>query len=325
VICLGIEATAEKLGIGILDSEGNILANRTKHQPLKGGIHPREAAQHHAENLRPLLDLALQDAGLAMGDIELIAFSRGPGMGPCLRVAAVAARTLSLKHGIPLVGVNHCIGHIEIGRLKTEAKDPLTLYVSGGNTQVIAFEGGRYRVFGETLDIAIGNCIDQFARNLDLGAPGGPVVERLARKGSYVPLPYTVKGMDLSFSGLLTAATGAARTEGNRIEDVCFSLQETAFAMITEVTERALAHTEKEEVLMAGGVAVNSRLQEMVRTMARERGAGFFVPPGDVLGDNGAMIAWTGILMHRSGITHRLEETRVEQRYRTDQVEVTWR
>lgn len=323
LISLGIEGTADTLGVGIVSSSGEILANAVKHQTLTAGIHPREAAQHHADNMRGTIEKALAESGLNLRDIDLVSFSRGPGLGPCLRVAAVTARTLALMRDLPLVGVNHCLAHIEIGRLLTGAKDPVTLYVSGGNTQVIAFDSGRYRVFGETLDIAVGNCIDQFSRAANLGNPGGPVVERLARKGEYFPLPYVVKGMDLSFSGILTAAIEASKT--HRVEDVCKSLQETIFAMLVEVTERALAHAEKKEVMLVGGVAVNARLQEMLSLMTQEHGARFYVPRKDVLGDNGAMIAWLGILMHRCGITHKIEETAVVQRYRTDEVEVGWR
>ncbi len=323
MICLGIEATAEKLGVGIVSKEGEILANITKYKPLIEGIHPREAAQHHAENIKPLIIKALQKAGLTLKDIDLISFSQGPGLGPSLRVAAVAARTLALKYSLPLLGVNHCVGHIEIGRLTTEAQDPLTVYVSGGNTQVTAFVSGRYRVFGETLDIALGNLLDQFARAANLGNPGGPVIEKLAKKGSFIELPYTVKGMDLSYSGLLTAAKRALKSYS--VEEVCYSLQEVAFAMLVEVTERALAHTGKEELLIAGGVAVNKRLKKMLKTMAEERGSSFFAPPREVLGDNGAMIAWLGLLEYSHGKRMRLEESFVRQRWRTDEVEVLWR
>lgn len=323
MICLGIEGTAEKLGIGIVSDEGEIFSNVTKHQPLVTGIHPREAAEHHAGNIRSVLDAALKNANLDLKDIDLVAFSQGPGLGPCLRVAAVSARTISLTNNIPIIGVNHCIGHIEIGMLSTDAIDPLTLYVSGGNTQVIAFSFGRYRVFGETLDIAIGNCLDQFARAVGIGSPGGPVVEKLAKKGRYIPLPYVVKGMDLSFSGLYTASVTLAKR--HKIEDVCRGLEETSFAMITEVTERALAHTEKKEVMLAGGVAINRRLQEMISKMANEHGASFFIPPDDMLGDNGAMIAWAGILRYGAGERQAIRDTGVKQRFRTDEVDVKWR
>ncbi len=323
MICLGLEGTAEKLGVGIVTSKGEILANVGKQHFPKEGIHPREAAQHHADNIRDVLEQALTGADLGLNDIDLVAFSKGPGLGPCLRVVAVVARTISLKEQIPIVGVNHCIGHIEIGRLATGVEDPVTLYVSGGNSQVIAFDGGRFRVFGETLDIAIGNCLDHFARNIGLGHPGGPKVEKLAKKGSYIPLPYVVKGMDLSYSGLLTASLEAAKD--NRLEDVCFSLQETAFSMLVEVTERALAHLEKESVMLVGGVGVNSRLQEMLGVMSDEHGADFSVPSRDLLGDNGAMIAWLGSLMYNSGVRHDIKDTMVKQKFRTDEVKVTWR
>jgi len=323
LLCLGIESTAEKLGVGVVSSDGTILANVVKRPTLTGGIHPREAALHHADNILDSLKEALEQADLSLDDIDLVAFAQGPGMGPCLRVAAISARAISLAKNIPIIGVNHCIGHIEIGRLETKAKDPLTLYVSGGNTQVIAFAGGRYRVFGETLDIAIGNCIDQFARDAGLGNPGGPIVEKMAAKGKYFPLPYVVKGMDLSFSGLLTAAKKA--TEDHSMEDVCHSLQETAFSMLVEVTERALSQSGKDEVMLVGGVGVNGRLQGMLRTMAEEREANFFVPSRTLLGDNGAKIAWVGILMHDSNIRQTIEDTTVRQKFRTDEVEVSWR
>jgi N6-L-threonylcarbamoyladenine synthase/protein kinase Bud32 len=323
MLCLGIEGTAEKLGVGIVSSDGEVLANALKQHIPREGIHPREAAAHHADNLPNLIKSALKKAELSLGDIDLVAFSQGPGLGPCLRVAAITARTISVSKNIPIIGVNHCISHLEIGRLATTALDPVMLYVSGGNTQVIAYEGEKYRVFGETLDIAIGNCLDQFARGLKLGFPGGPIVEKLAASGDFIPLPYVVKGMDMSFSGLMTAALKAAKK--HKVEDVCNGLQETAFAMCVEVTERAMAHTGKEEVLLAGGVAVNSRLQEMVKTMADERGAGFFVPEKSLLGDNGAMIAWLGLVMHKAGVRQNIEDTRVNQRFRTDEVNVTWR
>ena len=323
MLCLGIEGTAEKLGVGIVSSSGEILANVVKHHHLVGGIHPREAAQHHAENMKPTIKEALRKADVGLGDLDVVAFSQGPGLGPCLRVAAISARTIALMENIPIIGVNHCIGHIEIGRLLTNAEDPLTLYVSGGNTQVIAFEEGRYRVFRETLDIAIGNCIDQFARVAKLRVPGGPVVEELAKRGKYFPLPYVVKGMDLSFSGLLTASSKAIKE--HKLEDVCYSLQEIAFSMLVEVTERALAYTEKNEVMLVGGVGANNRLQEMLALMSKEHKAKFIVPKKEVLGDNGVMIAWLGILMYESGVRHKVKDTIVKQRFRTDEVDVRWR
>ncbi|AUB55239.1 bifunctional N(6)-L-threonylcarbamoyladenine synthase/serine/threonine protein kinase [Methanobacterium subterraneum] len=325
MICIGLEGTAEKTGVGIVDSEGNILALQGRALlPDKGGIHPREAAEHHAENLVPLIKKSLEEANLKPEDLDMVAFARGPGLGPALRTVATAARSLALSLDVPIVGVNHCIGHIEIGRLTTGCQDPLTLYVSGGNTQVTAFDSGRYQIFGETLDIAIGNCLDQFARTVGLGHPGGPRVEELAlASDNYLKLPYTVKGMDLSFSGLLTAAIRKYES-GAALEDVCYSLQETTFAMLVEVTERALAHSKKSEVLLVGGVAANQRLREMLEVMTQEHYADFFMPEMKYCGDNGAMNAWLGLLMYRHAKNLNMADTHVIQRYRTDQVDVPW-
>jgi N6-L-threonylcarbamoyladenine synthase/protein kinase Bud32 len=276
-----------------------------------------------------VLSDALEKAGVKPSDLSCIAFSQGPGLGPSLRTGATVARALASYLNIPIVGVNHSVAHIEIGKLKTGAQDPVTLYASGGNTMVTAYESGRYRVFGETLDIALGNCLDVFAREAGLkhrkGVPLGAAIEQLAQKGErLVSLPYVVKGMDLSLSGLLTAATTAWQKGDCRLEDLCYSLQEHAFSMVTEVTERALAHTEKKGVLLTGGVAANKRLQSMLAVIADEHGAKFSVVPLEYATDNGAMIAWTGTLAYRYGLTVPVEESMVKLRWRVDKVDVPW-
>lgn len=324
MICLGIEGTAEKTGVGIVDSDGNILSNVGNQLfPEEGGIHPREAAEHHGKWIPKLIPLACSEANISLDDIDFISFSKGPGLGPGLRTTATAARTLALSIKKPIIGVNHCIGHIEIGKIDTGSLDPVSLYVSGGNSQIIAYEYGRYRVFGETLDIAIGNALDQFGRETGLGHPGGPAVEKLAKMGSFIDLPYTVKGMDLSFSGLMSAAIRKFK-EGVAIEDICYSFQETAFSMLVEVTERALSHTKKDEVLLCGGVAANKRLRTMLDDMATDHFAKFYMPKMEYCGDNGAMIAWLGILMNNSYGPDKIENTGVIQRFRTDEVNAPW-
>ncbi|HDM67320.1 MAG TPA: bifunctional N(6)-L-threonylcarbamoyladenine synthase/serine/threonine protein kinase [Thermoplasmatales archaeon] len=331
MIVLGIEGTAHTFGVGIVEDEKdeycNVLVNiMSTYKPKEGGIHPREAANHHAEHAAEIISKSLSETGLSMRDIDLVAFSKGPGLGPCLRTAATAARALAATYSKPIIGVNHCVAHLEIGRgVIPECTDPVLLYTSGANTQVIAFAEGKYRVFGETLDIGIGNCLDKFGRIVGLPFPSGPIIEKLASKSSrYLSLPYSVKGMDVAFSGLLTAAEQYYK-RGEPVEDICYSIQETTFAALVEVTERAMAHTEKTQVLLGGGVAANNRLREMVKTMAEDRNAEFFVPPRDLCVDNGAMIAWLGLLMYKSGVRMKLEETTIDQRFRTDMVEVTWR
>jgi len=327
--CLGIESTADDFGVGVAAFNGKILANISYgYVPEAGGIHPREAARHHAEVADKVLSDALTKAQLKPKDLELVAFAQGPGLGPCLRTGATVARALASYLHIPLVGVNHSVAHIEIGRLKTGAQDPLTLYASGGNTMVTAYASGRYRIFGETLDIALGNCLDVFAREAGIknrkGVPLGAAVEQLAEKGEkLIPLPYVVKGMDISLSGLLTAATTALQ-KGANLQDICYSLQENAFSMVTEVTERALAHTEKREVLLTGGVAANKRLQVMLKIIASEHDAQFMVVPKEFASDNGAMIAWTGALAYICGLVTPVEESFVKLKWRVDKVDVPW-
>ena len=313
---LGIEGTAWNLSAALFDSD-LITLHSKPYQPLFGGIHPREAAQHHASEMKEVIGKVLKDPA----NISGVAFSMGPGLGPCLRTVATAARALALSLDVPLVGVNHCIAHVEIGRFATGCEDPIVLYASGANIQVIGYLNNRYRIFGETLDIGLGNALDKFARGKGLPHPGGPAIEALASKGSYLSLPYTVKGMDLAFSGLVSAA----KEESATIEDVCFSLQETAFAMCVEVTERALAHTGKDEVLLVGGVGVNRRLQEMLSVMCGERNATLHVPDRKYMGDNGAMIAYTGKVMLEHGYAMEPEDTQVNPNFRSDQVVVTWR
>src|SRR5512136_1089622 len=312
---LGIEGTAWNLSAALFDCNLLALVSRP-YSPLQGGIHPREAAQHHASVMKDLLGEVLKEPGQITG----IAFSQGPGLGPCLRTVATAARSLALALDIPLVGVNHCVAHVEIGCFATGCRDPIVLYASGANTQVIGYLNGRYRIFGETLDIGIGNALDKFARSKDLPHPGGPIIEAQAKLGQYIDLPYTVKGMDLAFSGLVSAAKDCRAT----LPDVCCSLQETAFAMCVEVTERAMSLAGKEEVLLVGGVGANRRLQEMLRMMCEDRGAQFYVPEQKYLGDNGAMIAYTGKLMLESGSSLAIESSQINPSFRSDDVEVTW-
>mmetsp|Transcript_10904 Transcript_10904/g.26021 ORF Transcript_10904/g.26021 Transcript_10904/m.26021 type:complete len:506 (+) Transcript_10904:92-1609(+) len=260
--------------------------------------------------------------------ISAICFTKGPGMGGPLQSCAVCARTLSLLWDVPLVGVNHCVGHIEMGRMATGCSDPVVLYVSGGNTQVIAYSNQRYRIFGETIDIAIGNCLDRFARVI--GLPNDPSpgynIEQEAKKSSgkkYIPLPYVVKGMDVSFSGILTQVEQLSKTES--AADLCYSLQETLFAMLVETTERAMAHTGQNEVLIVGGVGCNKRLQDMMRQMVEERGGTVSAMDHRYCIDNGAMIAQAGIFALQFGQTTPMEDTWCTQRYRTDQVQTIWR
>jgi len=318
-ISLGIETTAHTFAIGIIADKGEILADeRSVYKPPLGkGIIPHEARDHHKKIKEETLNAALKKTNLNMENIDIISYSAGPGLPPCLLVGADYVIELAKKFNKPLIPVNHCVAHLEIGKLMTKSKNPVFLYLSGGNTQVIAFVEGIYRIFGETEDVSVGNCLDTVAREMGLAHPGGPEIERLAKNGKYTNLPYVVKGMDVSFSGIATASIKLFK-EGVGKEDIAYSLQETCFSMLTEVTERALAHIEKEEVLLVGGVAVNRRLQEMIETMCKERGARMYVVPQEYGGDQGVMIAWTGMQAHKHKIPKIKDK--ILQKWRIDQV-----
>jgi len=340
-IVLGIESTAHTLGIGIVKNRKVLVNIKKTYTTEEGGIIPMQAAKHHQENKREVYFEALNQANVDEKDIDAIAFSQGPGLAPCLLEGMRFAKELSKKLKKPLVSVNHCIAHLEIGRL-TKAKDPVMLYASGANTQIIAYASGKYRVFGETLDIGVGNFIDSFARYFGIGFPGGPAIEKLAKESkNYIELPYKVKGMDVALSGILTNLKQKIECEKYSLKDLAYSMQETVFAMLVETAERALAHTGKRELLLGGGVACNSRLQEMCKIMCKERGAKFFCPEKPLLVDNGAMIAFLGEIMFDSEqaqvsfskIQERkkkiyeinLDKVDIKPRQRTDDVEVSWK
>ena len=321
MICLGIESTAHTFGVGIVTSEGKILANVKKvFTTEKGGMILSEVGKHHEKICDSVVAEAMSKANVTFDDIELIAYSRGPGLAPALKVGMETAKKLNSEHNKPIIGVNHCVAHLTIGQLCTCAKDPVFLYVSGVNTQIIAIAGGKFRIFGETLDIGIGNALDKFGREVGLGFPAGAKIEKLAEKGKYIEMPYVVKGMDTSFAGLVTKATQLIK-KGEKIEDVCNAFQETAFAMLTEVSERALAHCEKKELLLIGGVAANKKLCSMLDAMCKQRCATFYAVPLEYAGDQGAMIAWQGILEFGKSKEIAIDIYPYE---RTDTIEVVW-
>ncbi|KYQ89605.1 Glycoprotein endopeptidase - like protein [Tieghemostelium lacteum] len=334
VIVMGFEGSANKLGIGIVKDDGTILSNirHTYITPPGEGFLPKDTAEHHRSWIISLVKRSLTESGLTHKDIDCLAYTKGPGMGPPLRSVAVTVRMLSQLWKKPIVAVNHCIAHIEMGRLITGAKNPTVLYVSGGNTQVISYSLKKYRIFGETIDIAVGNCLDRFARVINIPNDPSPGynIEQLAKKGkNLVELPYVTKGMDVSFGGILSniesIAKNPVRLKEYTVEDLCYSLQETVFSMLVETAERAMAHCGQTEILAVGGVGCNERLQQMINQMVSQRNGQSFAIDERYCIDNGAMIAWAGYLIFKNNITTPLCETSTTQRFRTDQVEVTWR
>ena len=311
-----------------MDDSGSVLANeKDLYTTDEGGLIPFKLGEHHVNVCGEVLQRALEKANIPLNEVDLISYSQSPGIGNALRVGCDMARAISVLQKKQVVGVNHCVAHLEIGKLKTKMKDPVMLYASGANTQIIALKGGKYRVFGETIDGGIGNFLDSFARELGLGFPGGPKIEQLALQGkTLIPLPYVVKGMDVSFGGLFTNLRQKIESKNFSKEDLSFSVQETVFAMLVEVSERAMAHCNKSELLLGGGVGCNKRLQEMCRIMCEERGATFASPENQFLVDNGAMIAWLGLLEFkaRGGKGIPIQEMIIKPYLRTDAVDVIW-
>lgn len=342
MITLGIETTAHTFGVGIIRDK-EILANvKDTYTTKSGGIIPIQASEHHKRVKEEILNKALNEAGIELKDIDLISFSQGPGLGPCLRVGSRFAAMLAYKNHLPLIGVNHCIAHLEVGSLVSKVKDPILMYVSGANTQIIAYESGKYRIFGETLDMGVGNFLDTFARYLNIGFPGGPKIAEMANKGTrYIKIPYVVKGMDISVSGILTNLKQKVEKVKEKkvnytINDLCYSAQEDVFSMLLEVTERAVFHCNKKEVLMGGGVSCNKRLQEMTKTMCEDDNLKFFVPENKLLMDNGVMIAWLGYKMFNAKNNEEKKKCYINTEEeainieihpyeRTDEVKVYWK
>jgi N6-L-threonylcarbamoyladenine synthase len=320
---LGIESSAHTFGVGIIEN-GKIIANRKRMYKIgKTGMIPVKVAEFHSKNARSVIESAIAEAGISIADIEAIGYTKGPGLGPCLRVGQLSAKTLAVSIGVPLFPVNHGLGHIEVTRQAFHMHDPIALYVSGGNSQILALDEQpfrHYKVYGETLDIGVGNMLDNFARAAGLNPAWGSTVAKVALGGSYIQMPYTVKGMDFAFAGILTHATKALSYTG--VSDVAYSLQETSFAMLCEAVERAIMLTGKKELLTCGGVAQSARLKEMLSLMAMEHAVRFVAAPDELNADNGAMIALVAEKMLYSGA--RPEAPIINQRSRPDSAVVTW-
>jgi len=336
VIVLGIESTSHTFGVGLVELHNGkvrLLANAlSQYKPTRGGIHPRESFLHHVSSAQSVLKQAFEASGLDISRVNAIAVAVGPGLGPCLRVGASLARFLASYYRKPIAPVNHAVAHIEIGKLVSGFGDPVIVYVSGGNTMILVQRGRKYNVVGETLDIPLGNLLDTFAREVGIAPPyvvgGKHAIDICAEWSSeYIPLPYTVKGCDLSFSGLLTAALRIARQslgDKEKLGAVCRSLREVAFNMLVEVTERTLMLTNKKSILLVGGVASNTELRRKFEAIAEHYGVEFYGTPPEVAGDNGLMIAYTGLLHYLYGILREPKEVFVKQRYRLDEDEYPW-
>lgn len=330
LICLGIESTAHTFGAALVESDDQTLRIISDKKdvykaPEGAGIHPREASRHHVETSAKVIGDVIHDSRIAMDDVDFISYSAGPGLGPCLRVGAVVARSLASYYRKTLVPANHAVGHIELGRRLLGLRDPLVLLISGGHT-VIAAKGYRgWSIYGETLDLTLGQLVDQLGRYFGLSSPAGPQIERLAKSvksfDRILELPYVIKGNDVSYSGLLSAAK-EIYAKGETRESVAHSVQEFAFSILIEATERALAYTDKQELLVTGGVAANQRLANMLNSMCSFRGVRLGVISKEYAGDCGAQIAAAGFLFNKMGMMVKPENAFIKQSWRIDQLDI---
>ncbi len=319
MLVLGIESTAHTASVGLVE-DGKISGFKSDaYRPSKGGINPRDAAEHHRSVFPGLLMDLLEEHGIEPADLTKIAFSIGPGLGPALKTGVELARYLSVRYTKPLVPVNHGVGHLEISRSMSGLENPLFLYVSGGNTQLITIGNHRYSVLGETLDIGVGNFLDKIARDLGIPFPGAPILEKMANKGDrLLDCPYTVRGMDVSYSGLYTYLRRRIKSENAEV--IAFNAQEFSFTALAEIVERGMAHFGLTEFSITGGVARNRRLRELLSGMAKLRGYRYYFPDDTYLSDNGAMIALAG---YRSDLSATVR-VNFEQLDRVDSRDSRW-
>lgn len=341
MLCLGIESTAHTFGCSVVkydsidpcvsDNEFVLSEIRDIYKASAGwGIHPRDASKHHAMLAPKILKECLGEAKITIKDIDIISYSAGPGLGPCLRIGAVVARALASYHNKPLIPVNHALGHLELGIKLCNLSNPLTLLVSGGHTMLLVYYKNKWRVFGETLDITLGQLFDQVGRIIGFASPCGNKIEDMAKSSKHdylYPLPYVIKGNDVSFSGLLSSVKSLLHKKNTNVSDVCFSLQETAFAIVVEAVERALAFTENKTFLIVGGVSANKRLSNMLQIACESHDCAFNSCPLRFCGDNGTQIAWTGARMYSNNpsFSIRPENASVDQSWRLDSVYIPWR
>ncbi|KAH0570769.1 N6-L-threonylcarbamoyladenine synthase [Spironucleus salmonicida] len=343
IYTLGLEGSANKLGVAVLCDD--IILSNVRHTfvaPTGSGFRPPEVTQHHRSHILALLREALHIAHVRMTEINIIAYTRGPGLGGPLAAVLLVAKTLAVRFGIPIQAVNHCVAHAEMGRHVLGVNRAVVLYASGGNTQVLGLENGRYRIFGEAIDVAVGNCLDRVARDLGISNDPAPGlnIELLARKFAHkqhiLDVPIPIKGMDVSCSGinsymrthfekLSMAWPEFITSQEELVQYFCYSLQENLFAALVEITERVCAHLRSQNVLCVGGVGCNERLQEMLAIMCQERGGSIGGMDERYCIDNGAMIGLVGYLQETNGVGRvDVAAADVVQRWRTDSVEIKW-
>jgi N6-L-threonylcarbamoyladenine synthase len=319
-IILGLESSCDETAAAIVRSDRTILshalAGQEDHHRAFGGVVPEIAARAHAELMTPLVETALADAGMTLDDVDAIAATAGPGLIGGVMVGLVTAKALAMASGKPLIAVNHLEGHALSPRLVDAdlAFPYLLLLVSGGHCQLLRVNGvGDYNRLATTIDDAVGEAFDKTAKILGLGFPGGPAVERAAALGNAknVPLPRPLKGADephFSFAGLKSAVLRAHETGQYSVEDIAASFQQAVIDCLYDRIRYTLHRIDAPAALVvAGGVAANVPIRNMLEQLAASRGMRFVAPPLWLCTDNGVMIAWAGAERFAMGLTDGLD------------------
>ncbi|EOB3603111.1 TPA: tRNA (adenosine(37)-N6)-threonylcarbamoyltransferase complex transferase subunit TsaD [Vibrio vulnificus] len=307
---LGIETSCDETGIAIYDDEKGLLAHKLYSQ-IKlhadyGGVVPELASRDHVKKTIPLIKEALKEANLTAKDIDGVAYTAGPGLVGALLVGATIGRSLAYAWGVPAVPVHHMEGHL-LAPMLEDNPPPfpfVAVLVSGGHSMMVEVKGiGEYKILGESIDDAAGEAFDKTAKLMGLDYPGGPLLSKLAEKGTpgrfKFPRPMTnVPGLDMSFSGLktFTANTIAANGDDEQTHaDIAYAFEEAVCATLAIKCKRALEQTGMKRIVIAGGVSANRRLRAELEKLAHKVGGDVYYPRTEFCTDNGAMIAYAGM------------------------------
>ncbi|CNI84589.1 MULTISPECIES: tRNA (adenosine(37)-N6)-threonylcarbamoyltransferase complex transferase subunit TsaD [Yersinia] len=318
---LGIETSCDETGIAVYDDETGLLANQLYSQVKLhadyGGVVPELASRDHVRKTVPLIQAALKEANLSAKEIDGVAYTAGPGLVGALLVGATVGRALAFAWGVPAVPVHHMEGHLLAPMLEDNAPEfPfVALLVSGGHTQLISVTGiGEYLLLGESVDDAAGEAFDKTAKLLGLDYPGGPMLSRMAQQGAAgrftFPRPMTDRpGLDFSFSGLKTFAANTIRANGTDDQtraDIARAFEDAVVDTLAIKSKRALDQTGFKRLVIAGGVSANRTLRSKLAEMMKKRGGEVFYARPEFCTDNGAMIAYAGLIRLKSGASSEL-------------------
>jgi len=318
---LGIETSCDETGIAVYDDQAGLLANQLYSQVKLhadyGGVVPELASRDHVRKTVPLIQAALKEANLTAADIDGVAYTAGPGLVGALLVGATVGRALAFAWNVPAVPVHHMEGHLLAPMLEDNppAFPFVALLVSGGHTQLISVTGiGEYELLGESIDDAAGEAFDKTAKLLGLDYPGGPMLSKMAQQGMAgrftFPRPMTDRpGLDFSFSGLKTFAANTIRSNGDDDQtraDIARAFEDAVVDTLAIKCKRALEQTGFKRLVMAGGVSANRMLRAKLAEMMHKRGGEVFYARPEFCTDNGAMIAYAGLVRLQSGANPEL-------------------